>query len=501
MSGLSGLAPAPRTAPAFEPPPVATDARTTDARIAMRDFVHQARIDCLAAVPADLQPLLALTVPAPRVVPETLLRIASGAMPFLWHPPRGAAVAGSGVAWSTQAAGAHRIADVRRAAETLWPRLFVARHPALRGVARRPPRLYGGFAFAPLTSSTSADDPWSSFGDAAFSLPRLRYMQGNPSAEHGGDAATLTLTVGLDVLDALPDGVERIADELLELQTALTRTGQLLTSHAPGRILAVQALDPTRWRTQVEAVRTVIRAGDVRKIVLARRSVVELADPPRAGRILARLADGLVACTRFAFLRPDATFLGATPERLIARRGLRVETEALAGSLPLGEEARLLDSPKDAEEHALVVEAILEHLRPLCRELDVPDAPGIRRLREVLHLRTPIRGVLRRPVHVLDLVERLHPTPAVGGVPTAEALGWIADQEGVERGWYAGPIGWFDGDGDGDFGVALRSCMLAGRRAYVYAGAGLVADSDPALEYAETALKQRSILAALGAPD
>ncbi len=116
----------------------------------------------------------------------------------------------------------------------------------------------------------------------------------------------------------------------------------------------------------------------------------------------------------------------------------------------------------------------------------------------MLHLHTPVVGELARPVHVLDLVEALHPTPAVGGLPRAEALAWIAAREGGDRGWYAGPVGWFDGHGDGEFAVAIRSALLAGDRARIYAGAGVVADSNAEAELAETELKQRAMLSALG---
>ena len=115
-----------------------------------------------------------------------------------------------------------------------------------------------------------------------------------------------------------------------------------------------------------------------------------------------------------------------------------------------------------------------------------------------MHLHTPLTGVLREAVHVLDLVAAVHPTPAVGGVPRQDSVAWIAAHEPDPRGWYAGPVGWFDAGGDGEFAVAIRSGVLEARRAHVYAGAGIVAASDPAAEYAETSVKQRSILRALG---
>ncbi|MCB1034068.1 MAG: chorismate-binding protein, partial [Acidobacteria bacterium] len=177
-----------------------------------------------------------------------------------------------------------------------------------------------------------------------------------------------------------------------------------------------------------------------------------------------------------------------------------IETEALAGSIGSGDRqaARLLASHKDLGEHALVVEHLVERLRPFCDTLDWSTQPRIRELRNLLHLHTPIRGRLHRDTHILDLVAALHPTPAVAGVPAEAAVRWIAQRESTPRGWYAGPVGWFDAAGDGEFDVALRSCLLAGPTVWLFAGAGIMLDSDPEAEYQETALKQRSLLAALG---
>ncbi len=228
---------------------------------------------------------------------------------------------------------------------------------------------------------------------------------------------------------------------------------------------------------------------------------MDLAAPPEATAVLRRLARARHGATRFAFRGRGTTFLGATPERLVRRRGRRVDTEALAGSIARGSAnaARLLASAKERHEHQLVVDDIVRRLRPLCGGLRLPAVPHVRALRDVQHLATPIAGVLGRRRHVLELVEALHPTPAVGGVPTTAALDWIREHESEPRGWYAAPVGWLDAAGDGEFAVALRSCLLSGHRAHLYAGAGIVADSDPRREYTETELKTRTLLTALAA--
>jgi isochorismate synthase len=198
----------------------------------------------------------------------------------------------------------------------------------------------------------------------------------------------------------------------------------------------------------------------------------------------------------------DAAFLGATPERLLHKRGRQVETEALAGSIDSRDESaerRLQASAKDLEEHALVVSAITSALEPLCDQLELPSRPGVRSLKHLLHLCTPIQARLNRDTHVLELLERLHPTPAVGGVPTRVALECIAQTESFDRGWYAGAVGWFDALGDGDFNVALRSGLVRSERAWLFAGAGLVRESQGALEYAETTWKLSAMLSSLRA--
>ena len=212
----------------------------------------------------------------------------------------------------------------------------------------------------------------------------------------------------------------------------------------------------------------------------------------------------------FGYRAGDAWFVGATPERLVTRAGDRVRTQALAGSIavPAGAErattgdeqaaaVALLASGKDRGEQALVVQAIERVLGPLCTELHVPNQPEIRVLRHVLHLETPIAGVLRQPTHVLALVAALHPTAAVGGTPTPLAMEVIAELEGMRRGRYAGPVGWLDANGNGEWGIALRCAQIDGARARLFAGCGIVAGSEPEAELAEAESKFRAMRTAL----
>ena len=257
------------------------------------------------------------------------------------------------------------------------------------------------------------------------------------------------------------------------------------------------------WDALVGAALSRIGAGELEKVVVARRSHLAGAalDLPAAA---ARMARAYPGCVRFAFERGGAIFLGASPERLVLVSGARVEVDALAGSIPRvpGEdEARiraLLSSDKDRREQALVIDGIRAALAPFGAAVSAPGEPVIRALKNVFHLSTPIRVELPRRAHALSLAEALHPTPAVCGLPRPAADEWLAENEPLSRGWYAAPVGWFDAAGDGELAVAIRSGLVRGGEAWLYAGAGIVRGSEPAREYAETAAKQAAMLAALG---
>lgn len=349
-------------------------------------------------------------------------------------------------------------------------------------------RLYGGFAFQPARAASPA---WRGFGEARFVVPRLAYAQ-------TGERALLRLLLEASELD------DRAAQERSIRLLERART-ELARAPSPDRAVLVehpaQPAHDERFVEQVRAIQREIASGALEKLVLARCLQVSLERPGRAAQVLTRLAAIAPECTRFAFSAQGSTFLGATPERLVTKTGQRFRTEAVAGSIQAGDSpaGRLMESSKDRAEHAIVVREVLRALEPLTSSLTHDQLPEIHRLRHVAHLRTQIEGELKAPTHVLSLVERLHPTPAVGGVPSARALAWIAEHEPVERGWYAGPIGWVDSRGDGAFVVALRSGVLHEREALLYSGAGIVQGSDPERELAETRWKLEALLGALGA--
>lgn len=241
---------------------------------------------------------------------------------------------------------------------------------------------------------------------------------------------------------------------------------------------------PAHMRAVATAVGR-IRSGHLSKVVLA-RDLLAIADQPIDARILLRrLADRFPSCYTFAC----AGLVGATPELLVRRRGGRIESLVLAGTMPRDDAAALYASAKDREEHTYVTDMVRAALAPLCRELTMPDDPELLRLSNLVHLATPVRGRLGEQRSVLDVVAALHPTPAVGGTPTDTALDAIRELEAMDRRRYAGPVGWIDARGDGEWAIALRCAEIEGTQARLYAGGGIVAGSDPAAELAEVQTK------------
>lgn len=429
--------------------------------------------------------LASVSVPAPLVPPEALPDLFPEQGALVWDTPSGAAFSGAGACASLRAAGPDRFRSIVEQARALWPRLVPL---SVRGRAPAP-RLFGGFAFAPRPTPPR---PWSEFGDALFVLPRYGYSRVEREA-------WLSLTLPRHELLTL--GPERVLAELELVRQRLSAAAAQPEAVPARAVLAADApRDPDRFVALATELRDAIVQGRFDKVVLAEQRQLQLSPAPQPSAVLARLRELAPECLRFALRSGAATFLGATPERLVQQQGLDVFTEAVAGSIRAGEEARdsLLGSQKDRAEHAFVVREIVRQLEPLSTTLWHAPEPQVRALRHLLHLYTPMRARLRERCHVLDLVERLHPTPAVGGLPREAAQRWIVESEPEPRGWYSGPIGWFDAAGDGEFHVALRSGVLDGDQAYLYAGAGIVRDSNPEHERAETQLKLQVLKAALG---
>ena len=310
--------------------------------------------------------------------------------------------------------------------------------------------------------------------------------------------------------------------------TTVTRASEVAASEAAGVPLAGQALaaagipldEPSgvswhdgslsamEWEQAVATAVRRISRGDLRKVVLARDVYASAARPLDQRVLLRRLASRYPDCYTFAC----AGLIGATPELLISRDGREVTSLVLAGTMPRGATpaednkiaAALLGSAKDNEEHVYAVTSLREILEPLCDELDIAPRPELIRLPNLQHLGTPVRGTLRADRDnrsALALAAAVHPTAAVGGTPTDTAVELIRVLENMDRERYAGPVGWIDADGNGEWGIALRCAQLDGSRARLFAGCGIVAGSDPATELAEAQIKFRPMQTALEQSD
>ena len=350
----------------------------------------------------------------------------------------------------------------------------------------------GGFSFAP---DGGANPHWSGFAPASLHVPEV-------SLARSGDEVALTVAALASADDTADDLLARIEQRLAELRSAPLA---LLDPDPVGRYQVAGSTPPEHYEAAVARAVERIRAGDLEKIVLAREVQVHAPGAHDVAAIYGVLRDGFPSCFCFCVGRGDAAFLAASPELLIRREGMRASTLALAGSTRrsadpsvdehLGEQ--LLRSDKDRAEQAIVARRIARALRPHSVWVAAAEEPVIVKMANIQHLATPIRAQLARPVGAIRLAGLLHPTPAVGGEPFAVAEPLIPALEGLDRGWYAGPVGWTDTNEDGEFCVALRCALLRGPLARCYAGVGVVRDSVPAAELAETDIKLAALLPVL----
>jgi salicylate biosynthesis isochorismate synthase len=462
--------------------------------------------------------LVSLTEPIPNVDPlDFFVRGRAVAHDrFFWQQPAaGFALAGIGSAHVIDPNGPDRFARTAREWRALVSQALI--EDVSGGVPAVGPLLLGGFAFDPEGAASS---DWRGFPDTRLVLPRFLltvhsddcWLTTTAVIHSPSDAEALASTLAAQHALILGAGSSRGEGPHAPARTAHRFSNGTAAKHrgdeaAHGRAVEVSEVRaPADWRAVVAEAAETVRRGDLEKVVLARRVVIRADEPLDVPAALQQLRAGYPSCYVFAVARGDRVFLGATPERLVHLRDGEVRATCLAGSRRRGtttEEDRqlgtaLLTSEKDRTEHAIVVRALREALRPVCTEVSAPDQPSLLSVRNVHHLHTPVSGRLANGACLLDLVARLHPTPAVGGFPTDAALCFIREREGLERGWYAAPVGWLDRHGEGEFVVALRSALVVGHQASLFAGCGIMADSDPGQEYAESWLKLRPMLSALG---
>lgn len=409
--------------------------------------------------------------------PLAVFAAAGGAPRFYWEQPAAKRFrVGIGCAARVTVAGPARFSDANVIAGQVFSGL------KWEGAGPRLAHLVGGFAFAPGGAGAGV---WTGFPNGELRLPELMYWS---------------------------DGGQYVRDACLESRWA-TLHPRPLTLGQPVRGLAeIGNGGADAYVGRVERAIEAIRTGNFDKVVVAREVHVEAGASIDPVSWLVALRERFPTCTLFAVGAGDAVFLGASPERLVRVTGQAVETVALAGTAPRGASASadralgeaLRDSRKNGQEHGFVVQHLRKALAECCDDVEFDPEPRLLHTRTVMHLCTDLRARRRStaPVSLLELVGRLHPTPAVGGLPCDSALGWLAEHEGLNRGWFAGPVGYLQADGDGEFDVALRSALVRGRTATAWAGAGIVARSQPRAEFTETELKLRAVLGPLlwGAP-
>jgi menaquinone-specific isochorismate synthase len=358
------------------------------------------------------------------------------------------------------------------------------------GASATLPRFFGGFSFF---SSQRASTDWHDFPDADFTLPRFLYRS-------NGNQASLTLFASrLEIAD--PTGRQVLIESIHRLLASESAPQRNAPASSIGLLERIDNPNREQWGKSVNEACRLLNLGQLEKVVLAREMLLRCTAAPDIASVIERLLGPDDGSVRYAQRRGTSTFLGATPERLVSRTGSKIVTEALAGSAAADDPEALLallEGDKDRREHNLVVQQIVNKLRALGAEVSEPQEPELQRFGPLLHLHTLLSARKLAAPHVLLLGEHLHPTPAVGGVPTELALDFLRAHESFDRGRYASPVGWFDRNGDGELAVALRSGLICGREVRLHAGAGLVRGSEAEGEWRETELKFRCLLDAIG---
>ena len=340
----------------------------------------------------------------------------------------------------------------------------------------------GGMSFDPKRQKSKL---WDKFPTSQLTIPEYVLTQ---------DKDNYYLTANLHV-----DGntaVEQVVNNVSQVKEMILHPSTV-SHESIQKVLAKQEIEPEKWKNTVKQAVQNIKQEQVNKIVLAREMRLTLNRQANIGRMLRRLKETQPNSYIFAFEHGDNCFLGATPERLVQVKGEKLLSTCLAGTSPRGKTIAedekiahaLFNDPKNREEHDYVVQMIKKSIEKYCENINIPDEPVVFPLRNLQHLYTPVTARLKKEYTVFDIVKKLHPTPALGGVPRDKALAFIRENELLDRGWYGAPIGWLDSQANSEFAVALRSGLVQNDEVSLFAGCGVMRDSDPEMEYEETNVK------------
>lgn len=357
----------------------------------------------------------------------------------------------------------------------------------------------GGFSFFDEIN----DAAWQGFAPASFTLPEYLIRK-------KGKKSIASIALNIDTLSSLEELHEGITRKISHLFSVGDSPKDQFSVQAPvaanGKQLSASMHDHHDWIETVIQAKKNINKGVFKKVVLGRQLTLQLPQQYAPYQVLNRLRTRYPKCTTFYIQHKNSgAFIGSSPELLLSVEGNQVQTEALAGSIARGNSEKedselasaLLQSEKDKQEHQIVVNHIKKLLAPFVENLNTNHGPEVKKLANVQHLQTPIRGKMSAPASANSIIGDLHPTPAVGGSPRETALPYIAEHELFDRGWFAGPVGWITSKKKAEFSVAIRSGLINDDTARLFAGCGIVADSDPETEWQETNLKFMPMLSAL----
>jgi isochorismate synthase len=430
----------------------------------------------------------------------TAARLAGLGECFFWEQPlEQSALIGIGAAATIETHGISHFSDSASAWRALLNGAVITYAHTTAPAENSGPILFGGFTFDPLSAHSQL---WADFPDGLLILPQILLS-------YNANSVALTVNRMIQASDDIEECAKEMQASIEQLQAAMKRTPTIRLEETYSELSVDEVRPASEWMEMVANMAEKISHGAFEKVVLAREIQVMLHDAPGVIDIsttLQRLRESYPTAYIFAMQRGERFFVGATPERLVQARNGQIHTMALAGSARRGETEEedaqigneLLQSGKNNSEHAIVVAMMREALKKHCTHVYVSAAPQLLKLKNVQHLKTPIFGELIPGRCILDIMADLHPTPAVGGFPRQAALEAIRNTEKLDRGWYAGPLGWIGASGHGEFAVALRSGLIDGSKATLFAGCGIVADSDPQTEFAESCLKFQVMLRALG---
>lgn len=406
---------------------------------------------------------------------------------FFWKSPDGTSIyAGIGICKTIQSSKQEHTYEV---IEKKWHELLenseINNPFNTAGVG---PVLFGGFAFDPLKERT---DLWENFQNAHFYLPSIMF------SEIDGEQYLTVNQFG---------DSDQVNERLKACLQKMPKSNESFSSETlTNKLLDCTEINGIEWKKMVEEV--VQELGQsLKKVVLARESRLSFEKVISVESVLQNLLNRQKNSYVFALESGEDCFIGASPERLVKKSGKQVFSVCLAGSIARGSSAEedealgleLLNDPKNRMEHDYVVQMIKGAMEKVCSTFDIPAEPSLIKMRDIQHLFTPVTGSLKNSASIFSLIELLHPTPALGGYPQKQAIEKIREAEFLDRGLYGAPIGWMDYQGNGEFAVSIRSALIQNKEASLFAGCGVVKDSDAESEFKETAIKFKPMLSALG---